>query len=71
MDYVLLGCALELRTVRSRYRVWAGVRNVVPRAEEGVRGLQFTEEVDHRSLQPLQLAALIRFCQFSPSFFIS
>jgi hypothetical protein len=32
-DYrALLDCAVETRNVRSRCRVWAGVRNVVPRS---------------------------------------
>ena len=32
LDSPLLGCAVEFRSIRSRYRVWAGVRHVVPRS---------------------------------------
>ena len=46
---LLLAGTVELRNVGSRYRVWADICNVVPRSEEVVGGLQFTEEIDHGS----------------------
>jgi len=47
---LLLGCAVELRTARSRHRVGVGgTLNLVPRSENGVRGLQLTGDVDHHS----------------------
>ncbi len=45
-----LDCAIKLRTVCGRYGVRAAFRDVLPRAEDGVRGLQFIEEVDNHAI---------------------
>ena len=48
--WLLLLCgAVELSSAGGRYHVGADARDVAPRAEGFVRGLQFAQEVDHHS----------------------